>query len=81
MFSPTAPTRPRWADRARRALDSFVAFATLADAEPAPHPHRRPLRSPLAATARRPGVPQPRAQICRSPVRAAAPARRVERRV
>ncbi len=82
MFSPLAPTRSTWTDRARRALDTFVAFATLADAEPPPHPHRRPLRAPLAATARRPGAPRPRPQACRAPVRPAAPAaaRRPERR-
>ncbi len=70
MFAPP-PTR------LRRTLDALIAFATLADAEPPPHPHRRPLRRPHAHVPRRPGTPAPRPQLCRAPVgpRTAPPSR------
>ncbi len=61
MFAPS-PTR------LRRTFDALIAFATLADAEPPPHPHRRPLRRPHTHVARRPGTPAPRPQLCRAPV-------------
>ncbi len=62
MFDPLSTPR------LRRALDTLVAFATLADAEPPPHPHRRPARPPHAHVPRRPGAARPRPQPCRAPL-------------
>ena len=61
MFAPPTP-------RLRRALEAVVAFATLTDADPPPHPHRRLLRPPLTATPRRPDMALPRPQPCRAPI-------------
>jgi hypothetical protein len=88
MFPPaTASTAARssWTDRARRALDLAVAFATLADVDDEPfepfHPHRRALKRVTTTPARRPGMPQSRAQACLSPVdHRARPATRLQAR-
>src|SRR5438128_10986767 len=90
MFVPTSTPRtapPSWRDRLRRAADIARAFVLLEDpiweddleapgplGETAGHPHREPLRPALRA--RRPGAAQPLPQVCTSPLRPAAPARR-----
>jgi hypothetical protein len=82
MFPPTPqtirPARSSWRDAVRVAADRAVAFVTLesyslasphaAVAEPAPHPHREPLRHPRRV--RRPGEAAPRAQHCVTPLSA-----------
>ena len=80
MFSPTLTSRTKartWRDAVRRAVDLAVAFATLADElgedvprgtvnDPAPHPHRVPLRA--ARAPRRPGAGAQRPQHCLTPL-------------
>jgi hypothetical protein len=81
MFPPTPntrPARPSWREAVRRSADLAVAFLTLESydlsgprgpvSDPAPHPHRKPLR---ASTRRsRPGAIAPRVQHCVTPLEA-----------